>query len=334
MEVQDFKDTQATLAAAYEDVCIRLVYQVQTNSSLVTDMATLRSVEEELHNTNVQLFDRNVFLQAEVDRLTAALALVQPKPKTLLGISSTGIVKIKGACQRWFDGGDGISKKPPRATREDCPRMHASWKLFGTTAPSDAQIISAFSTLLDGDKVEAEHETDVKHRKETQSLGVTKANANLAARIAIKNTFYDQVKRLREAGKIPKVDVPNTLSAWTFQDKGPKNPELYLVKADLLGVDLDGDDASDGMTDYGDPLLLTAIRNHANASYGGRWTVPEHGWNHLVAGDRMQHFTRTIPLIAKFEPEEIQLFDATGFSPLLTAAELAQYEVLVKQYNH
>ena len=321
----------------------------EENRGRLDTIQGLEQQNQEMHLTNLQLIDRNLTLSRENDALKAENAAlrehdathheVPPPPppvikKPLIGISNGP--KIDGACDRWFDSADGIGKVAPRRTKALCPRVHASWKLLGDPDPKDAQIVNAFKNLLDDDKVEAEHEIDVKYRKDIKN-GVprTQALATLQERIRIKNRFYDQVVRLREAGDIPDVDVVATQSAWSFWQLagGPKDAANYIAKADVLGVDLDGDDARDGYMDYAEPTLLLAIVTFADQHYGGRWTAPEHGWNSTVVGQRMPHFRRTIPAIAQFKPEEIQVFDNAGWAPLLTASELNELKVLVNQYN-
>lgn len=269
--------------------------------------------------------------------LTSAEIKVKANPEvalpTLIGFSGAS-EKIPGAAERWFDSGDGIVKVAPRRSKASCPRTHASWKLLGDPVPTDAQTINAFKNLLDHDKVEAEHEHDVKYRQDVNA-GNPNAEKNLRDRLAIKNAWFDRVERLRTIGNIADVDVVCTMSAWAFQDLGPHDASKYICKADVLGVDLDGDDATvNGFADYADESMLDAIVNCATANYGGRWTVPEHGWNKTTVGNRVVHFKRTIPIIASYGPEEIQIFDNAGWSPLLNQAELNELRPLVQQYNN
>lgn len=308
------------------------------------NVKSLEQQNQEMHGTNLQLIESNIAKQGEIDRLKAENAQLreqlgqeepepEPQPlKLVIGISNGP--KLDGLADRWFDGGDGIGKVAPRRSKLLCPRVHASWKLLGDPDPTDAQIINAFKNLLDDDKVEVEHEPDVKYRKDIKNdVSQATALATLRERIRIKNRFYDQVKRLREEGKIPNVSVVATQSAWSLWPNGPKDAQNYIAKADVFGVDLDGDDARDGYMDYADPRLLQACVAFADQHYGGRWTVPEHGWNSTVVGQRMPHFRRTIPAIAQFKPEEIQVFDNAGWAPLLTSAELQELNVLARQYN-
>ncbi len=247
--------------------------------------------------------------------------------KTLIGIS--GVTPVDGFGSRIFDNGKGVAGfTPNRRTKAQCPRVHVSWK--GTSVPSDATIIAATRTLIDGDKVEMEHEHDVDYRK----AGGGAAAAALAARIAVKDGFHDAIVRLRTAGKIPKVDTVCTLSSFSFMPVNIADIGRYLSKADVIGADLDGDDASvGGYMNYGDPVRLANIRKVADERYKGRWTAPEHGWANTVPGERIAHFKQTIPAIAKFAPEEIMVFNSASFAPVLTAAELVELRAIAKQYN-
>ena len=289
--------------------------------------------------TNAELEHAIVLLEAYIDlckieitRLGGVIPNqdVPPPPppvvrKTIIGIS--GSTNVDGFARRIFDNGKGISFVPSRPAR--CPRVHVSWK--GTAVPMDAQLIAAFKNLVDGDKVEMEHEHDVDWRK---AGGNAAADTALKARIAVKDGFHAAVVRLRDAGKIPKVHTVCTLSSFSFMPANIASIDKFLCKADVLGADLDGDDASvGGYMNYGDPVRLTNIRLIADRKFGGRWTAPEHGWANTKVGERLAHFRQTIPAIAKFGPEEIMVFNSAGFAPVLTSAELVELVAIAKPFN-
>ncbi len=270
------------------------------------------------------------WLNAEVIRLQAIIDAPPPTepppvvtPKTLLGISGRSV--IDGAAQRWFDSGAGLSRVAPRRSKASCPVIHASWKALGAIV-TDQLIIAAFANLLDGDKVELEHESDVKYRRDIKA-GNPLASSNLAKRLALKSDFHDRVVRLRNAGSIAKVETVNTLSSysWELEDQ-----DRFICRADVIGADLDGGNFP---KDYGDPGPLAKIVKTADTFYSGRWTAPEFGWSDTVPGERIPTILAMIPRIALFEPEEIQFFDSTSFSPVLTADELYEYAQLVAAYN-
>ena len=270
-------------------------------------------------------------LDAEITRLDAEIAalktsVVDPPvvvaTKVLLGISGKAV--IDGSCQRWFSRVS--AEVAPRRSVASCPRIHCSWK--GLAPIPDATIISNFKNLLDGDKVEIEHEPDVDYRKAINAgYSQALAQSQLTARLAAKDRFYAQVVRLREAGLIPKVDVVNTLSSYTWE---LNDQERFYCHADVVGADLDGGNFP---KDYGDADRLAKIVAFAVKYYSGRWTAPEFGWKDTVPGQRIPTILSMIPRIAAYKPEEIQFFDSTSFSPVLTVSELAEYKVLVDQYN-
>lgn len=297
--------------------------QAQLTAALANDAADAASIAA-LQAENADLRDQ----------LGTPPVIDPPSPtrKRLLGISGSS-QKISGMCERWFDSGNGIGTVPARRSQATCPRTHASWKILGDPRPTNNQIIAAFAHLLDHDKVEVEHETDAKYRQDAKNNAAS-AKTTLANRLAAKNGFYDQVVALRTADLIPMVDVVCTLTHWSFASNGPKDFANYLCKADVLGVDADGDDSSNGYTDYTkDPSAMERIIAVANSKFNGRFTFPEHGWNKTVVGERIAQFKKNIPFLMSYGPEEVQIFDNAGFSPVLTAGELSQLVPLVAQYN-
>lgn len=237
-----------------------------------------------------------------------------PPGKTLLGISGTAV--IAGATDRiFYTSSKTVAQRRPKA---QCPRVHVSWKVLGEAPLTDAQFKATVVNLLPGDKVEYEHETDAKWRKDGNA-------ANLASRLKAKNYLYDQVKRVR-----PDLVVVNTLTSYAFEGALFKDATKYDAKADVLGADLDGGAFPH---DYGDPARLANIVSHAKAHYGGRWTVPEFGWNNDPAGGRMPTITKQLTAIAKAGPEEINFHDNPSFGAVLTAAEIVEFTKLIHAYN-
>lgn len=277
-------------------------------------------------------------LQAENADLKEQLGtppVITPSPTRtrLVGISGDA-QKIPKACERRFDGGAGIGYVPSRRSQATEPRVHASWKILGDPRPSNAQLVAAFAHLLDHDKVEVEHEADVKYRKDAKSNAAT-ALTTLNNRLATKNAFYDQVVALRTAGDIAMLDVVCTYSIWSFMDNGPKDYAKYVAKADVLGVDVDGDDVDlVGYTDYTKQAgAFARVVALAKDKFGGRLTFPEMGWINTKVGTRVAQFQKNIPFLMTFNPEECQIFDASGYAPLLNSSELTQLTALVNQYN-
>lgn len=131
-----------------------------------------------------------------------------------------------GACVRQFF--PGFSVPAPRDPGVSV--VHASWKPRAADVITPARVAALTADLREGDVVEVWHEPDVKVRE-----GVL----DLAEVVERKNRFHDAVRQAR-----PDLRVACTLSGW---EADPANPRTHgdldrwsRVRADLLGLDLDG----------------------------------------------------------------------------------------------
>lgn len=340
---------QAQLATANQNLAAAAAHDTTDHATIATLQGQVGTLTTNLASANAALTVATsddaadtaliAALRAEIVALKAAATPPPPPPTPtpvrtrLMGFSGNA-TKVAGACERWFDGAAGITLVPARRSKANCPRVHDSWKILGDPKPTNAQLVAAFAHLLDDDKVEVEHEADVKYRKAAKTNAAA-AQTELNNRLGVKNAFFDQVVALRTLGDIPDVDVVATWSVWSFASNGPKDFTKYTCRADVLGVDVDGDDASaGGYTDYTqDPACFERIIAFAASKFGGRWTIPEHSWNNTKVGERMPWFKKCIPFLMNYNPEELMIFDASGFAPLLTSGELTELAVLVHKYN-
>lgn len=154
--------------------------------------------------------------------------------------------------------------------------VHVSWKPGSVAAITESAVAAATANLEDGDIVEVWHEIDKKIRD-----GVFTRTEGIAR----KNAFYDVIQTLNAQPGRPQLLVANTLTGWEADpDNGTTHGDLtqwYDVKADVLGLDLDG---IDGLPDYADEVpVAVAFVDRPGDTYT-KWSVPEFG-GEPVAGD-------------------------------------------------
>lgn len=174
------------------------------------------------------------------------------------------------AVRQFFSG--GFTAAPNHPTGASI--VHTSYKpditalLAGTY---DATIRTYAQNLTPGDVIEIWHEADLKVRQSSMTL----ANA-----IAAKNYFYDRVKEGN-----PDALVATTYTGWLFEPNSGLNPDVYSgIKADLLGLDLDGIHVSS--PPY--PSYSSEIpRGQTYAAAWGMlgWCAPEFGTSRAASGD-------------------------------------------------
>jgi hypothetical protein len=179
------------------------------------------------------------------------------------GTSPSSVVSKygSGASIRRFVPGDlGTVARPAGVSK-----MHVSWKPDIGSTLYDAELVSSFANLEDGDLVEVWHESDVKYRK----------GGDLAGMLAMKNQLHDRVVALRDAGRIPKVLTVNSWAGWSVDSTSSVNPANLHARADILGIDMDGIPEADSFYPYAARQMGTKfIEAYRAGGYKG-WTVPE-----------------------------------------------------------
>ncbi|MBC9733418.1 hypothetical protein [Nocardioides marmotae] len=227
----------------------------------------------------------------------------------------------EGACVRQFF--PAFSVPAPRDPAASV--VHASWKPVAPGLVTPAAVAALTADLLPGDVVEVWHEPDTKMRE---------GELTMREALALKNRFHDVVKQVR-----PDLRVACTLSGW---EADPANPvtrgdidRWAAVRADLLGLDLDGvrperlpypnfhgemDTARDFVAQRGD--------------YQG-WCVPEFGAPRIetdVDGEaRAQWLLACGLLLAESDPAYVALFEyptSPGYE-LTSPAELSAWRSFV-----
>ena len=214
--------------------------------------------------------DTATTLTAERDDLLARLANLgdgnATATRTLFGACPTNPGgESLAAAQRVIDKfGPGAAVRQFRSalatphTPADASIVHTSYKpdLDDVIAGRlDAQIRAVAKATPAGHIIEIWHEADSKVR----SGSIDKAKV-----IAAKNRFYDVAKDANPAAL-----VATTYTGWLFEPKSKLDPEEWAgVKADLLGVDLDG------IQSWPYPDYTDEIQRVIDAAK--RWGVP--GW--------------------------------------------------------
>ena len=274
--------------------------------------------------------EQQAVIDAQKARIAELEAVVNPPAtvKTYLGscpehLDPAQVVDKfgEGIAVLWFDNSRGLTLKPPRPPKEECPHFHACWKSYGTitdisklTDPDlDTLVANALSTLLPGDAVTLENEADVKYKKDVKDRGEDEARRALNARMANQRRFHESVKRVR-----PDISTCVKVAAWRFT--AGDSPDMFMAHGDVLGVDLDGIKTS--YYNFAEPTLLARIVSTADRYYGGRWSAPEFGWP-LQASDptgsvrRAQIATQVERILAMENPPESLMWfdnDATQFA--------------------
>lgn len=279
-------------------------------------------------------------MQYMLDTSTAPSTPVDPVIHTIYGscpaAGGTSLAAAQSVVTKW---GSGVAirqflgglQQPNFPT--GCKLMHVS---FNTTIPVAGLIAGDYDDAIgawaeavvipDGVILCAEwmHEMDSKYRK---------GQISLADGIAGKSRFYDAVKAVRSD-----IKIVATYTGWLFEALDPT--PYSAVKADWLGIDLDGVDANSGGV-Y--PPWNTSMGNIQTwtdrMGYFG-WCVPEFGsprhstdptganrgaWMQVMA-DRC--YERGSQYVAAFEyPTGGADFNLT------TAAELAAWQTVCDAYN-
>jgi len=167
----------------------------------------------------------------------------------------------KASVRGFVSGGFGSAVARPASASV----VHWSWKPALGSTITDAQLITAFANLRDGDLVEVWHESDVKYRK----------GDDLAAMLAMKNQFHDRVVALRNAGRIAQVLTVNTWAGWSVDSTSGVNPSNLHCRADLLGIDMDGIPANDRFYPFvARQMGAKFVAAYKAGGYTG-WSVPE-----------------------------------------------------------
>ncbi|MDN4161923.1 hypothetical protein [Nocardioides abyssi] len=226
-----------------------------------------------------------------------------------------------GACVRQFF--PHFSVAAPRHPAASL--VHASWKPASPALVSPARVAWLTSDLVEGDVVEVWHEADTKVRDGVLSL---------AQVVETKNRFHDVVRQVR-----PDLLVANTLSGW---EADPANvvtrgdiDRWARVRADLLGLDLDG--AHPERLPYPDfhaekESARDFVDRHGD--YRG-WCVPEFGAPRIVddtdGSARAQWLLACGIMLAEGDAAYVALFEyptVPGYE-LTSDAELAAWHSFV-----
>lgn len=173
-----------------------------------------------------------------------------------------------GAAARQFYSGLQV---PPRPAGLSI--VHSSFKPDPDLVISgalDGAIETMAAGVPAGDLVEVWHESDLKERAGTFTFSQLSG---------CKNRFYDRVKIVNQAAL-----VGNTLTSWQFDDNNDswdRHRWLRDVKADVLGVDVDGVHSSQlPYPDYMDDLERTKAIFDVYHNVGGMYryvAIPELG---------------------------------------------------------
>jgi hypothetical protein len=205
--------------------------------------------------------------------------------------------------------------------------VHTSYKPSVSAILSgslDAQIRAVAMATPAGHVLEVWHEVDKKVRDGID----TKANL-----IAAKNRFYDVVKSVR-----PDVLIANTLTGWELSPTNTTTrgniDQWAAVKADILGVDLDGIRPTTlPYTDYRDEVNVALAFVDRFPGYTG-WAVPEFGCPRVAADpdgiERAAWLTSYGRLFAAEGAAYVTLYeyDSSAGYALTTAAEIAAWKAL------
>jgi hypothetical protein len=226
-----------------------------------------------------------------------------------------------GACVRQFFPGFAIpAPRDPAASL-----VHASWKPTSPDLVTPDRVAALTADLLPGDVVEVWHEPDTKVREGVLTTGQA---------VTFKNRFHDVVKQAR-----PDLLVASTLSGW---EADPGNPATRgdiepwaVVRADLLGLDLDG--AHPERLPYpdfqGEKETARAFVERHDAYRG--WCVPEFGAPRIVSDTggeaRAQWLLACGLMLAESDAAYVALFEyptVPGYE-LTSPAEMAAWNSFV-----
>ncbi len=219
-------------------------------------------------------------LRAQIEELTQVDEPVPEPAKTVFGAcpfkgvsganpSITDMMKVvtkfgSGIALRVFVGQSDTLTKVARPSKTDVDVMHVSFKPSTVMAITDAAVENAVSNLLPGDVVEVWHESDKKVRDGAYTMPEC---------LARKNRFYDAVKAVR-----PDLLVANTLTGWEAEPSNPAtrgNIDKWAdVKADLLGLDLDGINTYPYPNYDAEVQTAVSFVERFGGTYSG-WSVPE-----------------------------------------------------------
>lgn len=218
-------------------------------------------------------------LKAQID----SQPVPTPDPATRYGAcpaaGGSGLAAAQAVIDKWgpgaairqfFPGGFTANPNHP----DGASLVHTSYKpdLAAVNAGTlDAAITALAKATPAGDILEIWHEADLKVRKGT---------LDKTAVVAAKNRFYDLVKAAN-----PHVLVATTYTGWLFEPKSGLDPQDWSgVRADLLGVDLDGISVTaPPYPDWSDEI--PAVKTCADQwGYAG-WCVPELGAPRAGTGD-------------------------------------------------
>lgn len=312
--------------------------------SIEFDKAQLQS---QIATSNSRISSLEIYvnsLEAEIERLTDLLAATTvPDIKTQWGACSanpggSGLTALQRILSKWATlldklvagrlfVSDGFTSLP--TIPDGFSVLHISWKpsvadLIAGRLDADIIAMVNWATNLINTKhiwivVEAIHEPDVKFRKGTDTI---------ANYVGAKNKFYDVVKSVNAD-----LDVASTLSGWTFNGSIDTEPWAY-IKADILGVDLDGIASTTAYFDY--TAAMARIAKFAD-TYGYRIAIPEFGEPRLAndtnGSARATWIKTQTDMLKKYSPEYVMFYDYDTTNPyqLTTSLEIAAWKALIAE---
>ena len=269
----------ASWQAKATDLGNELAAAQQAAAEAQTDLTNAQTARD---NALSIVTDRDATI-ADLRAQIAELTSVVPAVRTLYGAcpaaggsgqaaAQTVITKWGpgAAIRQFFPGGFTATPNHP----DGASIVHTSYKpdlAQVNTGALDDTITALAQATPAGDILEIWHEADLKVRKGT---------LDKAAVIAAKNHFYDLVKAAN-----PAVLVATTYTGWLFEPTSGLDPQEWAgVRADLLGVDLDGINVTaPPYPDWSDEI--PAVKTCADQwGYAG-WCVPELGAPRAGTGD-------------------------------------------------
>lgn len=319
----------------------------------------IRAASDEAVNAWVEglvgpLRERLVVADASVDQARAALAAAEAEIARLVAriaeLEATPepepVRTVFGACPSWPGGqsldaarrvaqkwGPGVAVRQFKgalaapSTHPDFALVHTSYKpsIAGLARGDfDDQVRQVARTTPDGHVLEAWHESDKKVNDGDYSHDVA---------VAAKNRFYDLVKETN-----PGVLVANTITGWQAEPKAPHFGDLDRwgqVKADVLGIDLDGIVPTRlPYPSFDDEVAqaLAFVERHAERGYRF-YAVPEFGAPRIDSVDRdgavrAEWLTHNAALFAETGALYVCLYeyDSTPNYALTTPAEVAAWQ--------
>lgn len=322
---------------------------VVADASVLQAREALRQAEEELDRLEGDVATRDEQIAALRARVAELEARECPEPdpepepgpvRTLFGAcpSYPGGQSLDAARRVAGKWGAGVAVRQFKgalaapSTHQDFALVHTSFKpdIRGLARGDfDEQVRQVARATPTGHVLEAWHESDKKVNDGAYPYDVA---------VAAKNRFYDLVK-----AENPDVLVANTITGWQAEPKAPHFADLDRwgqVKADILGLDLDGIVPTKlPYPNFEDevPVALAFLERHADRGYR-HYAVPEFGAPRIDSVDRdgaararwLEHyaqlFTETGALyVCLYE------YDSTPGYALTTAAEVDAWRPWVQR---